>query len=142
MTDSRHTRSVTPIPEPEVRAELDRVLASKGFSSAGRQSRLLRYVVDKTLAGETDQLKEYSVGVEVFERGEQYDPRIDSIVRVEAGRLRSRLDEYYNGDGASSPMRITLPRGGYAAHFDRPTAHSGSDPASAQQPFKESTPYS
>jgi TolB-like protein len=110
---------VTPPPEPDVRAELDRILASKGFSSAGRLSKLLRYAVDKTLAGETDQLKEYSVGIEVFDRDDKYDPRLDSIVRVEAGRLRSRLDEYYNGEGAGSTIRISLPRGGYTAHFER-----------------------
>jgi TolB-like protein len=109
---------VTPLPEPDVRAELDRILAAKGFSSAGRLSKLLRYVVEKTLAGETDQLKEYSVGVEVFDRDDKYDPRLDSIVRVEAGRLRSRLEEYYNGDGAASAIRISLPRGGYTAHFE------------------------
>ena len=106
------------IPEADVRAEVDRILASKGFASAGRLSRLLRYVVDKTLAGEADQLKEYAVGVEVFDRDSNYDPRLDSIVRVEAGRLRSRLDEYYNGGGAASPIRISLPRGAYVAHFD------------------------
>jgi TolB-like protein len=110
---------VTPLPEPDIRAELDRILATKGFSSAGRLSKLLRYVVEKTLAGETDQLKEYSVGVEVFDRDDKYDPRLDSIVRVEAGRLRSRLDEYYNGDGAASAIRISLPRGGYTAHFEQ-----------------------
>ena len=110
---------VTPLPEPEVRAELDRILATKGFSSANRLSKLLRYVVEKTLAGESDQLKEYSVGVEVFDRDDKYDPRLDSIVRVEAGRLRSRLDEYYNGEGAGSAIRISLPRGGYTAHFER-----------------------
>jgi TolB-like protein len=107
---------VTPIPDQDVRAELDRILAAKGFAGAGRLSKLLRYVVEKTLAGETDQLKEYSVGVEVFERDEKYDPRLDSIVRVEAGRLRSRLDEYYN-NGAESPIRISLPKGGYTAQF-------------------------
>jgi adenylate cyclase len=113
---------VTPIPDQDVRAELDRILATKGFSSAGRLTKLLRYVVEKTLAGETDQLKEYAVGVEVFERDSSYDPRLDSIVRVEAGRLRSRLDEYYNGEGAGSPIRITLPRGGYSAVFERAPA--------------------
>lgn len=114
-----HTDGVTPIPGPDVRAELDRILASKGFATAGRLSKLLRYVVEKTLASETDQLKEYAVGIEVFERDEKYDPRIDSIVRVEAGRLRTRLDEYYNAEGSSSPIRIALPRGGYAAVFTR-----------------------
>ena len=106
------------IPAAEITAEVDRILASKGFANAGRLSRLLRYVVEKTLAGEADQLKEYVVGVEVFDRDEKYDPRLDSIVRVEAGRLRSRLDEYYNGEGAASPIRISLPRGGYVAQFE------------------------
>ena len=110
---------MTPIPEPDVRAELDRILAARGFATAGRLSKFLRYVVDKTLAGESDQLKEYAVGIEVFERDDAYDPRLDSIVRVEAGRLRSRLDEYYNSDGAASPIRISLPKGGYAAQFVR-----------------------
>jgi TolB-like protein len=115
------------IPASDVRAEVDRILASRGFANAGRLSRLLRYVVDKTLANEPDQLKEYSVGVEVFERDEKYDPRLDSIVRVEAGRLRSRLDEYYNGEGANSPIRITLPRGGYVALFESSSAKATED---------------
>ena len=106
------------IPEAEAKAELERILASKGFASAGRLSRLLRYIVDKTVAGEADQLKEYAVGIEVFDRDDKYDPRLDSIVRVEAGRLRGRLDEYYNGDGRSAAWRITLPRGGYVAQFE------------------------
>ncbi|HJU41788.1 MAG TPA: hypothetical protein VJ691_03200 [Vicinamibacterales bacterium] len=106
------------IPEADIRAELERILASKGFATAGRLSRLLRYVVDKTVAGQADQLKEYAVGVEVFDRDASYDPRLDSIVRVEAGRLRSRLDEYYNAEGAAAPIRISLPRGGYVAHFE------------------------
>ena len=119
------------IPASDIKAEVDRILASRGFANAGRLSRLLRYVVDKTLANEPDQLKEYSVGIEVFERDEKYDPRLDSIVRVEAGRLRSRLDEYYNGAGSSSPIRITLPRGGYTAQFER---RSGSPAAATAAP--------
>lgn len=128
---------MTPIPEPDIRTELDRILASKGFATTGRLSKLLRYVVEKTLAGETDQLKEYAVGVEVFERDEQYDPRLDSIVRVEAGRLRTKLDEYYSGDGRASPLRISLPKGGYSAQFTRagasPSIQSTDAPASERQ---------
>jgi len=107
------------IPKEQVTTQLDRILASKGFANAGRLSRLLRYVVERTLAGEADQLKEYAVGVEVFDRDDNYDPRLDSIVRVEAGRLRSRLEEYYNGEGAADDVRIVLPRGGYSAQFER-----------------------
>ena len=127
---------VTTIPEPDIRAELDRILASKGFASAGRISKLLRYVVDKTLAGETDQLKEYSVGVEVFERDEKYDPRLDSIVRVEAGRLRTKLDEYYNGNGSASRVRISLPRGGYSAQFDPIVATPAVQPTEVTTPAR------
>ena len=108
-----------PIPAEAITAQLDRILASKGFANAGRLSRLLRYVVERTLAGEADQLKEYAVGVEVFDRDDKYDPRLDSIVRVEAGRLRSRLEESYNGEGATDEVRIALPRGGYSAQFER-----------------------
>lgn len=124
------------IPSAEITAEVDRVLASKGFANAGRLSRLLRYVVEKTIAGEADQLKEYAVGIEVFDRDEKYDPRLDSIVRVEAGRLRSRLDEYYNGEGAASSIRISLPRGGYVAQFE-PRAEIP-PPASVAEPLVES----
>ena len=109
---------MTPIAHPDVQAELERVLGSKGFAGAERQRRMLRYIVEQTLAGRIDELKEYAVGVEVFDRDGKYDPRLDSIVRVEAGRLRSRLDEYYNGEGAAAPVRITLPRGGYVAQFE------------------------
>lgn len=125
------------IPEADVRAEVDRILASKGFANAGRLSRLLRYIVDKTLANQADQLKEYAVGVEVFDRNETYDPRLDSIVRVEAGRLRSRLDEYYAGDGAGSPIRINLPRGGYVAQFATTPASIAEADAAPPDPSRQ-----
>ena len=100
-----------------VRTQLERVLASELFSSAGRHSRLLRYLVERTLAGEGDQLKEYVLGTEVFDRSDAYDPRIDSIVRVEVRRLRSRLEEYYRGPGAGDPLVIGVPRGSYIPTF-------------------------
>lgn len=136
MSHSQDTGRVTPIPDQDIRAELDRILAAKGFSSAGRLSKLLRYVVDKTLSGDTDQLKEYSVGIEVFERDDKYDPRLDSIVRVEAGRLRTRLDEYYSGEGAESAIRISLPRGGYSAKFETKTPLVGPEAPQAPQARK------
>lgn len=116
-----------------IRTQLERILASKGFVTAGRLSRLLRHVVDRTLAGQADQLKEYSVGMEVFDRDDKYDPRVDSIVRVEAGRLRSRLDDYYNAEGAADPIRISLPRGAYVAQFE-PRADAPAPAAKAEAP--------
>jgi TolB-like protein len=106
-----------PPSETAVRAQLERILASEAFASAGRHSRLLRYVVDRTLAGEGDQLKEYVLGTEVFDRQDSYDPRLDSIVRVEARRLRSRLDDYYRTAGATDLVVISIPRGSYAPSF-------------------------
>ena len=94
-----------------VRAQLDRILASPGFVNADRLSRFLRFVVERTLEGEGDQLKEYRLGTEVFDRPADYDPRLDSIVRVEARRLRSKLAEYYDGPGRTDPLSIRAAAG-------------------------------
>jgi TolB-like protein len=102
----------------EVRRQLDRVLASDTFAGSARLSRFLRYVVERTLAGEGDRLKEYAVGVDVFDRDDGYDPRLDSLVRVEAGRLRAKLSEYYGAAGAADPVVIRVPRGSYAPLFE------------------------
>jgi TolB-like protein len=130
----------TAIPAEVVRAELDRVLASKGFQNAGRLSRLLRHVTERTLAGDSDRLKEYTVGVEVFDRDASYDPRLDAIVRVEAGRLRSRLDDYYATNGAAGEIRIELPRGGYVAQFTRRAASPSPASGVAALPVSRRTP--
>jgi len=103
----------------EVRQQLDRLLASDTLASSGRLCRFLRYVVERTLAGEADQLKEYAIGVDVFDRDERYDPRLDSIVRVEAGRLRSKMEAYYNGQGRDDTVVIELRRGSYVPTFER-----------------------
>jgi TolB-like protein len=84
-------------------------------------------------------LKEFAVGIEVFERDGNYDPRLDSIVRVEAGRLRTKLDEFYNSDGAASPIRISLPKGGYSAHFTRP--ESPARPVDAEAALPQPAPF-
>ena len=108
------------VPDPAgIREQLERILASDLFASAGRHSRMLRYLVDRTLAGEGDQLKEYVLGTEVFDRPDSYDPRLDSIVRVEVRRLRSRLEDYYRGPGAADPVVVTIPRGSYVPVFAR-----------------------
>ena len=101
----------------EIRLQLDRLLASVGFANAERMSGFLRYVVERSIAGESDQLKEYVIGVAVFGRDEQYDPRLDSIVRVEARRLRTKLDEYYAGSGRHDPIVIGMRRGAYVPDF-------------------------
>jgi adenylate cyclase len=109
---------VQPSPD-EVRVQLDRLVTSDGFANADRMSGFLRFVVERALAGEADQVKEYTIGVAVFGRSEEYDPRLDSIVRVEARRLRTKLDEYYAGGGRHDPIVIEMPRGSYVPTFAR-----------------------
>jgi len=109
---------VQPSPE-DIRSELDRILASSGFANAERMARFLRYVVERTIAGESEQIKEYAIGVDVFGRSADYDPRLDSIVRVEARRLRSKLDEYYAADGRTDGVLISIRRGTYVPLFER-----------------------
>src|SRR5215472_3141740 len=102
-----------------VKGELDRILSSRAFSGADRATALLRYVVDKALSGESDQLKEYNLAVEVLGRKPSFDPRTDPIVRVEAGRLRARLEEYYQSEGNRDALLITMPKGAYVPLFER-----------------------
>lgn len=98
-------------------AELTRVLGSDAFSKAASLGRLLQHLVERTLDGTADQLKEYSIGVDVFGRGESFDPRTDTIVRVQARRLRARLKEYYRSEGQFDPIVIEIPTGRYGATF-------------------------
>jgi adenylate cyclase len=101
----------------DVRAELQRILSSRCFQQAGRASHFLRFVVEETLAGNGQRLKGYTIGVEVFGRPVDFDAQSDALVRVEAGRLRRRLVEYYATEGAADPVRIELPRGSYAVDY-------------------------
>jgi hypothetical protein len=99
------------------RAELEAVLQSKYFTRAPTLARLLSYLCEGLFAGEAGQIKEYSVGVEVFHRGASFDQDSDSIVRVEANRLRKRLSDYYASEGATHRLRITIPLGQYVPVF-------------------------
>jgi adenylate cyclase len=103
--------------DAEIKAELARILGSRCFSQAARSSEFLRFVVEQTLAGNGARLKGYTIALEVFGRPEDFDAQSDPLVRVEAGRLRRRLMEYYVLEGQTNPLRIELPLGGYAAAF-------------------------
>lgn len=102
---------------PAIEAALARILASREFMTSPRLQALLRYLVAATLDGQGDRLKGYAIAVDVFDRSDTFDPRIDSIVRVQAGRLRKQLAAYYKRVGAADPVRIDFPTGGYAADF-------------------------
>ncbi len=104
-------RNTTSRPTPEwessVRAQVDRVLASAKLRVPPRRRRLLRYLVDRTLKGESGEITEYAIALDVFERPPSFDPKTDAIVRAEIGRLRQTLADYYAGRGSGSPV---LPR--------------------------------
>lgn len=101
-----------------VRAELARILASPRFDASERNRHFLSHVVEEALAGRADRVKAYTIATEVFGRDATFDPQLDSIVRIEAGRLRRSLERYYLTDGRMSALHIDIPRGGYAPVFD------------------------
>ncbi|MGA2596310.1 MAG: hypothetical protein ABSH09_04770 [Bryobacteraceae bacterium] len=88
----------------EVRSQLDRILSSDLFVNSERLCRFLRWTVEHALQGDAEALKEYALGRDVFDRGENFDPRTDSIVRVEARRLRTKLASYYTSEDAGNPV--------------------------------------
>src|SRR5215831_20516970 len=105
--------------EHAIREHLSALLSSAAFAQVDRLKRFLRYVVEETVAGRSENLKEYSIGVEVFDREASFDPRTDPIVRVQARRLRTRLTRYYEEEGRRDEIRIELPKGSYAPQFHR-----------------------
>src|SRR5262245_8084227 len=111
-----------------IRAQLEKILASEAFTRADRMSRFLRFIVQETLKGRGAQLKEYLIGVEVFDRDATYDPRTDPVVRGEARRLRAKLMEYYEHEGRDDAVRIQLPKGSYAVVFQTLSNVIAADP--------------
>lgn len=106
----------------DVRAALEKILGSSGFRNSERMRRFLQVTVERTLEGATDQLKEFSLGHDVFDRGEEYDPRTDAIVRVEAKRLRKKLRAYYEGEGLLDKIVIEFYPGTYIPSFSPASA--------------------
>lgn len=124
-------------PPDEVRAELERILCSHAIGGSDQLKRLLRLVVERTLNGRPELLKEYNLGLEVFQRPPDYDPKIDPIVRVQARRLRSKLDEYYASEGAYDSLVIQIPKGAYVSVFE---ARKSAAPAPDIKPVPDIKP--
>jgi hypothetical protein len=97
--------------------EMQEVLASPHFCNSKRYPALLQYIVEKTLAGESDLLKERTLGVEVFDRPPSYDTNADTVVRYTAGEVRKRLSLYYHESGRKPAIQISLPAGSYIPEF-------------------------
>jgi len=111
-----HGHNIAP---SEIRRELEKILSSSMFRTADRMARFLRFVVEETLQGRGDNLNELLLGMDVYDRDRKFDPRVDSIVRVDAGRLRAKLREFYASEGANSQIVIEIPKGSYKAVFKR-----------------------
>src|SRR5215472_19201861 len=107
---------VSPSPE-EVLRQLETLLASRHLRESHQLQCFLEFVVRETLSGRQDGLKEYLLGCQVFGRKQDYDPRHDGIVRVQATTLRKRLEKYYAGEGVTARVVTELPRGGYVPSF-------------------------
>jgi TolB-like protein len=103
---------------------LERVLASDQLSAAPRLQQFLRFVVEETLAGNSSQIKAYTIGVEAFGYDSDYDPQANPYVRIVAQRLRRALDRYYAAAGADDPVRFTLPLGTYVPTIAAPATES------------------
>jgi hypothetical protein len=130
----------------EEMAELAAVLASKSFSRAFNQAAILNYICQEYAQGRGDAIKEYNVAVQALGRRPDFNPAIDSVVRVEVSRLRRRLEEYYTSEGAGHAIQISLPAVGYLPHFARHTATSRETPepqsGTVQQPAAAELPLS
>lgn len=101
-----------------IQQQLEKILASSQFAETTRLDRFLKYLVNESLAGHGEALKGYAIGLDVFDKPEDFDPSIDTIVRVQAGKLRNRLDLYYASEGKDDPVRIIVPKGSYAPVFE------------------------
>jgi hypothetical protein len=127
------------VPAEMVRQELNRVLASHEFHSSKRSQDFIRYVVEHTLDGHAEILKERTIGIDVFGRSTSYEPSDDATVRVKAGEVRKRLGLYYAGQGATNPVRIELPPGTYVPEF-RWSAEPVADPPAVEPARSERQP--
>ena len=135
-----------------VNDQLARITKSPPMVSSPSLCRFLRYIVEETLAGRASGIKEQVLGLEVFDRGQDFNPRLDPIVRVQARNLRNRMAKYYEGPGRGDPIRIELPKGTYVPLFHEvaavaeleaapvPAAPAAVDPAPASVSAKRQIP--
>ena len=102
----------------DIRAQVGRLIQSKTFETSEVHRRLLQYLAEKSISGEADRLKEYTIGLEAFGKPPSYDPKHDSIVRLQAGRLRQKLEAYYQAEAAGDAVRVSMPKGAFKLTFE------------------------
>src|SRR5262245_5885354 len=124
----QEVQSAVMVPELDVNlVQIQRIVASKAFKTSEVHRNLLNYLAGKSLSGDAPNLKEYTVGLDVFGKPASYDPRQESVVRMHVGRLRQKLAEYYRSEGSADPIIVDLPKGGFALTFDARPAPEPSD---------------
>jgi hypothetical protein len=109
----------TTVPAPaDCQLQVQRILQSAAFRNALTLQQLLQFLTQRSFDGSIEPLKEYTIGIEAFGRSQDFDPRTDTIVRVQIHRLRQKLKEYYDSDGSKDPIVVEIPKGHYLPHFE------------------------
>ena len=118
-----------------VRAQIDRLIQSKAFETSEVHRRLLQYLAEKSITGEAERLKEYTIGLEAFAKPPSYDPKHDSIVRLQVGRLRQKLANYYHTEAADDAVLVSLPKGAFKLNFEiyRPAEQPAPSPPESRR---------
>src|SRR5262249_18639541 len=119
MSDVADGTGSAPPTAEEVRQLLERILGSRQFSNAPKKQKFLQLVCEAYLDGRASELSEYSIGYQVFDRNETYDPALDSIVRVGAHEVRKKLERYYKSEGKNDELLLEIPAGSYIPIFTR-----------------------
>ena len=136
---SDDAEGVAHLPHSEIRAQTERIVNSGAFAGSERLCRFLTWTVEQSLQGRAESIKQYIIGCEVFDRGTNFDPRIDSIVRTEAQRLRRKLSAYYESEGASDPILILFQPGSYVPAFRRRSRFKAAEKSSGPKPVSIGT---
>jgi hypothetical protein len=126
MTEDSEYCSLKIVSHREGKAEIERLLADSRFKVSLRNQAFLRYLAEERFEGRSGGVKAYAIAVDVFGRPATFDQNIDPIVRIEAVRLRTALEQYYDALGGESPIKIELPRGRYCVEFQRNAAYEPS----------------
>jgi TolB-like protein len=137
MTSDTHPANNDAFSPEGVTEQLDRILSSDTFTDAPRLQQFLDYVVNETLHGRSSHIKGFTIAHDVFKRANPIDAQDSTIVRVEAGRLRRRLKDYYTEEGKQDPIHIRIPKGGYVPVFEElppPTEENADDKPATRPP--------
>lgn len=125
LSTGTDTQAFIQLDQEKVLGHLRTIKSSQFFANSKRLISLLDYIVGETISGRGNKLSEYSIAQDVFERGDEFDPRDNAIVRVEIGRLRRKLAQFYEGEGACHSFMLSIPKGAYSAKLVSMDHHGG-----------------